>query len=127
VQVATLNPIFVNEVVVPDIVSATTLAFLPDRRMIVGELTETVWIVQAGAHAPDPVPFLQLDPDNLFGEQGLMDIVLDPDFAQNSFIYIYYTKGLPDNNYNRVSRFTVTGNAAIPESEFVVWQDDRAA
>ena len=41
---------FVNEVVVPGISAATTLAFLPDRRMLVGELTETIWVVR-----PEPV------------------------------------------------------------------------
>src|SRR6185295_15567536 len=34
VDVTTLNPAFINEVVVPGITSATTMAFLPDRRML---------------------------------------------------------------------------------------------
>ena len=128
VQVTTLNPIFVNEVVVPDIAAATTLAFLPDRRMLVGELTEVIWVVQPGANAPDPTPFLQLDSQHIDGEQGLMDIILDPDFSENGYIYVFYTRGFPNHdNYDRVSRFTVDGNAALPESEFVVWQDDVPA
>ncbi|HKQ37944.1 MAG TPA: PQQ-dependent sugar dehydrogenase [Verrucomicrobiae bacterium] len=128
VQVSTLNPIFINEVVVPDIVSATTIAFLPDRRMLVGELSETVWVVQPGAHAADATPFLQLNVNGLDGEQGLMDLIVDPDFGTNGFIYIFYTKTSPSgDNYNRVSRFTVSGNTALPGSEFVVWQDNRAA
>src|SRR6185295_3269348 len=117
-----------NEVVVPDIVSATTIAFLPDRRMLVGELTEVVWQVQPGANAPDPTPFLELNANGLDGEQGLMDLILDPDFATNGFIYIFYTKASPSgNNYDRVARFTVSGNTALLASEFVVWQDDRVA
>src|SRR5262245_27499295 len=53
-------PGFTNEVVVPGISAATTIAFLPDGRMLVGELTEKIWVVQPGANAPDPTPFLQL-------------------------------------------------------------------
>ena len=52
------NPAFVNEIVVPNISDATTMAFLPDGRMLVGQLSETIRIVQPGASAarPDPVP-----------------------------------------------------------------------
>lgn len=116
-----VEPPFVNEVVVPGIASATTIAFLPDGRMLVGELSETIWVVQPGASEPDPGPFLQLDNSQLEGEQGLMDLVLDPDFAQNNYIYVFYTRG--SRNRDRVSRFTVSGNAALLSSEFVVWED----
>src|SRR5688572_8163931 len=116
-----VEPPFVNEVVVPGIASATTIAFLPDGRMLVGELSETIWVVQPGANAPDPDPFLQLDNSQLEGEQGLMDLVLDPDFAQNNYIYVFYTRG--SRNRDRVSRFTVSGNVALLNSEFVVWED----
>jgi glucose/arabinose dehydrogenase len=119
---------FVNEVVVPDITSATTLAFLPDGRMLVGELTGTIWVVQPGASQPDPDPFLQLDYSQLVGEQGLMDIALDPNFAQYGYYYVFYTRGFPSSqNHNRVSRFTASGNTTVPDSEVVLWQDDKVA
>ena len=94
VPVTTSNPVFVNETVVPGIAAATTIAFLPDGRMLVGELTETIWVVQPGATQPDPTPFLQLPNANqLIGEQGLMDILPDPNFAQNGHYYVFYTRG----------------------------------
>ena len=128
VAIDTFNPAFINEVVVPDIIAATTIAFLPDGRLLIGELTETIWVLQSGASQVDPIPFLQLDSSNLFDEQGLMDIILDPGFAQNSFYYVFYTKTNPSGfNFNRVSRFTASGNGTVPGSEFVVWQDDQAA
>ena len=61
VSVTASNPVFVNEPVVPGITAATTMAFLPDGRMLVGELTEKIWVVQPGATAPDSTPFLQLN------------------------------------------------------------------
>ncbi len=91
--VTVTNPAFVNEIVVPNIADATTMAFLPDGRMLVGQLTETILIVQPGASTPDPTPFLQLDPSGLTGEQGLYDILLDPNFVQNGWYYVFYTGG----------------------------------
>src|SRR5262245_18816903 len=119
---------FVDEVVVPGITSATTMAFLPDGRMLVGELTRTIWVVQPGASAPDPTPFLQLGSAGLVAEQGLMDILPDPNFATNHFYYVFYTNvsGGP-TNFNRVSRFTASANATAPNGEVVLWQDDFMA
>jgi glucose/arabinose dehydrogenase len=127
VPVTATNPGFVNEVVVPGITAATTLAFLPDRRMLVGELTETIWVVQPGASQPDPTPFLQLDGSRLISEQGLLDILVDPDFAQNGHYYIFYTRATSSGNHNRVSRFTASGNATVPGSEVALWEDPDIA
>jgi glucose/arabinose dehydrogenase/PKD repeat protein len=128
VSVSTLNPGFVNEVVVPDVQDATTIAFLPDGRMLIGELSEKILVVQPGGSQPDPTPFLQLDSSQLIGEQGLMDILPDKNFAQNGFYYVFYTKGGGgQNNHNRVSRFTASGNGTVAGSELRLWEDDVVA
>ncbi len=115
---------FVNELVVPGISAATTIAFLPDGRLLVGELTNTIWVVQPGSSAPDPVPFLQIDNPGLRAEQGLLDVLPDPNFAQNGHYYVYYTKthGGFDNR-NRLSRFTASGNTTDPTTEMILWED----
>jgi glucose/arabinose dehydrogenase len=124
VDVTVVNPGFVNEVVVPGIVAATTMVFLPDGRMLVGELNETIWVIQPGANQKDPVPFLRIDNSDTYGEQGLMDIALDPHFETNHYFYIFYTKGFPQlDGRDRVSRFTALGNGVVPGSELVIWQD----
>ncbi len=128
VNVTTINPAFVNEIVVPDILDATTFAFLPDGRMLVGKLSNKILMVQAGASQPDPQTLLDLDYTFQFDEQGLMDIAVDPNFSQNGHFYVYYTKGFTGaQNYNRLSRFTLSGNSVVPGSEFVVWQDETVA
>jgi glucose/arabinose dehydrogenase/PKD repeat protein len=127
VPVTTTNPGFVNEVVVPGISAATTLAFLPDRRMLVGELTETIWVVQPGASQPNPTPFLQLDGSRLISEQGLLDILIDPSFAQNGHYYVHYTRATSSGNHTRVSRFTASGNTTVPGSEVALWEDPDGA
>ena len=127
VPVTTTNPGFVNEVVVPGITAADTLAFLPGGRMLIGELTETIWVVQPGASQPDPTPFLQLDGSRLISEQGLLDILVDPNFAQNGWYYIFYTRATIAGNHNRVSRFTASGHTTVPGSEVALWEDPDIA
>jgi glucose/arabinose dehydrogenase/chitodextrinase len=129
VPVTTSNPVFVNETVVPGITAATTIAFLPGGRMLVGELTEKIWVVQPGANQADQNPFLSLPNANqLVGEQGLMDILPDPNFAQNGFYYVYYTRGASGSqNHNGVSRFTASGNGTVAGSEVRLWEDPQVA
>jgi len=128
VTVSLLNPAFANEVVVPDITSATTMAFLPDGRLLVGELIGKIWIVQPGANRPDPTPALVLDANNLFDEQGIQDMTIDPAFSDNHYVYVFYTRGSANgDNRDRLSRFTLVGSNIPPSSELVLWQDFATA
>ena len=122
-----MNPAFVNETVVPDIPDATTIAFLPDGRMLIGRLTGAILVVQPGASQPNATPLLDVGSSFLFGEQGLHDILLDPGFAQNGFYYVFYTRGSSSGNFNGVSRFTASGNATVPGSEVRLWEDNEDA
>lgn len=113
-------PGFQNEIVVVGLDQPTVLEFTPDGRMLVGELNESIWVVQPGSGRPDAQLFLQLDSTGIFGTQGLMDIELDPDFEANGYYYVFYTKG--SLGRNRVSRFTASGNQTVTNSEVVLWQ-----
>jgi len=59
------------------------------------------------------------------GNGGSFDLVLDPNFGTNGFLYVFYTANAPLRD--TVSRFTASGNAAVPGSEVVIWQDTVAA
>lgn len=127
-DVTVQNPAFSNELVVPGISAATTIAFLPDGRMLIGELSETVWVVHPGSSTPEPSPFLQLDGSALIDEQGLMDIIVDPDFTTNQWYYVLFTHAsATQGSFSRVSRFTADGDSTLPGSEVVLWQDDLPA
>ncbi|TDE00214.1 ThuA domain-containing protein [Jiangella asiatica] len=52
------------------------------------------------------------------GENGLQGIALDPDFATNGWVYLYYST-LPDGE-RRLSRFHVDGNTLDLSSEVVL-------
>jgi PKD repeat protein len=56
-----------------------------------------------------------------------MGLVLDPDFENNHYYYVFYTLGTP--NRDRVSRFTVSDDhlGTVPGSEFVLYQDPQGA
>lgn len=55
------------------------------------------------------------------GERGLLGVVVDPDFANNRFIYVYYTATTP-NIHNRISRFTAdaAGELALAGSQAIL-------
>ena len=57
------------------------------------------------------------------GERGLLGVAVDPDFKVNGYVYLYFTRpspGAPGGCVNRVSRFTMTGDAIDPNSEIVL-------
>lgn len=74
------------------------IAFLPDGDLLVTERTGT--LRRIGAH---PASFLVA---NVYtgGEGGLMGIAIHPNFAQNNYVYLYYTTNENGRN-NRVDRF----------------------
>lgn len=118
-------PGFVSEIVVVGLDQPTSLEFLPDGRMLVGELQNYIFVVQPNAGVPNATPFLQLSGSGLSGGQGLMSIKLDPDFDVNGYFYVFYCRG--SLSRNRVSRFTANGNTASAASEVVLWQDIQNA
>ena len=60
------------------------------------------------------------------GEDGLLGITLDPGFADNGWLYVYYAPDKPNNAdpssfFSRVSRFTVDASSEIdPASERLI-------
>lgn len=103
------------ELLVAQNLDPTAMALAPDGRVFITEKHGKVLIVENGQLLPDP--FLIIEVDN-YNERGLSGIAFDPDFAENGFIYLYYT--VKNENHNRVSRFTANGNYAVPGSEMVL-------
>lgn len=61
-------------------------------------------------------------PVNNEGERGLLGIEVDPEFAVNHLVYIYYTAAPSDGappTVNRVSRFTWNGSALVNEDVLI--------
>ena len=67
-----------------------------------------------------PTPYVTLSVSSQ-SERGLLGIALDPNFAVNQFVYVYYTTGPGALRYsgspmNRVSRFTTVGGVGTSET-----------
>lgn len=108
----------------------TSMAFLPDGRMLVTEKTQGVTIVDPSAGLPAAkATYISLDDVDFAGERGVLNIVLDPDFATTGWTYIFYTGS---GGINRVIRYTHQENAGgttsigDPGSATVIWQHPNA-
>jgi glucose/arabinose dehydrogenase len=93
----------------------TTLAFEPDGRLFVAQQDGTLRIVKNGKLLA--TPFMKLSV-NASGERGLIGLVFDPNFANNKYLYVYYT--LANATRNRISRFTANGDVVVPGSEVII-------
>jgi glucose/arabinose dehydrogenase len=98
---------------------ATGLAFpaaftvAPSGRVFYGErLTGVVRMIDPGSGWT--APFVTVPDLATAGEQGLLGIALDPEFATNPFVYIYATRvvsGVAENQILRVRSFRATGTS----------------
>jgi glucose/arabinose dehydrogenase/PKD repeat protein len=115
---------FQNDVLATGLNLPTSIEFLPDGRMLVTELQGMIRVLPAPYTTPAPTPFLQITNIGSAGvQQGIYDITLDPDFANNHFYYVFYTLGTP--NRDRVARFTANSDltGTVAGSETVLYQD----
>jgi glucose/arabinose dehydrogenase len=119
-QSASLPPRFSDSLLVGGIVTGTSMAFAPDGRLFVCEQQGRLRVIQDGALLP--APFLTLDV-NSTGERGLLGVALDPGFPAQPYLYVYYTARSP-STHNRLSRFTASGNVAVPHSEVVLLEQE---
>ncbi len=107
---------FTETLVASGMSSPTAMAIAPDGRIFVCQQGGSLRVVKNGALLPDPFVII---PVNSSGERGLLGVAFDPNFAANQFVYVYYTtQSLP--LHNRVSRFTASGDIAVPGSEVVL-------
>ena len=125
VNVFNQAPNFVNDKLIVGLSEPTNMVFTPDGRMLIIERGGNIWVVQPGASSVDPTPVLQLPNVWTADERGLLGIVLDADFANNGYFYVYYTNTATSKN--QVSRFTLVGNQASLSSQVMIWQNDSVA
>ncbi|WP_051531229.1 PQQ-dependent sugar dehydrogenase [Sphingomonas sp. URHD0057] len=85
------------EQVGPLLAAPWSLAFLPDGSFLVSEKHGGVRIIAPNGSA---TPALPGGPANVFAKEdsGLLDIVLDPDFAANHMIYLAFAEGTQGEN-----------------------------
>jgi glucose/arabinose dehydrogenase len=118
-----------QDTLVATVPQASSLAFTPDGRMLIGAKYGLIRIYKNGALLPGTALDIR-SRTCTEQERGLEGMVADPDFATNHHIYVYYTfnkynscarEAPPKGPVNRLSRFTLGDNDIIdPASELVL-------
>ena len=85
-----------------------SMAFAPDGRLFVTERPGRVRILNLTTRATELA--LTVDDVRAEGEGGLLGLALDPAFAQNGFVYLYYTATVAGGGINRVVRYREVAN-----------------
>jgi quinoprotein glucose dehydrogenase len=89
-----------------------SLAFAPDGRLFIAERPGRIRVASADG-ALDPEPWLILPAVSRL-EDGLLGMALHPDFADQPYVYVYYTVAKGDT-VNRVSRFREVDGRGVEE------------
>ena len=87
---------FSDEQVLTGINQPTGIAWLPDGRMLVLQKDGTIFIADADTGNKNTYMTIPSTAINTGTERGLLDIVLDPNFASNGYFYLYYTQASPE-------------------------------
>ena len=85
------------------------MAFLPDGRTLITERAGEIRIVKDGKLLEEKIQGLP-SPIYVKGQSGLLDIVLHPDYANNGWIYLSYSKQLADSGGTVIARAKLEGN-----------------
>lgn len=116
--VPTAAPGFVVENAIPGshIEAPVALAFTPDGRLLVADVPGRVWVIQDGVQLPVPMWAHETEVE-INGDCGLLGMALDPDFANNRWIYLLYavdpdTNGVDDDSvhFGRLVRYQVSAS-----------------
>jgi glucose/arabinose dehydrogenase/PKD repeat protein len=111
-----------SDTFVASVPSPTALAFTPDGRMLITSQLGALRVYKNGALLTQPALSLGTSVCTN-SERGLLGVAVDPSFATNGYVYIFYTYA-PNGNctgvVNRVSRFTMQGDVALGGSELVL-------
>lgn len=104
---------FTLETVATGLVNPWSLAFLPDERMLVTERPGRLRYVSKSGELSAPISGVPA----VFatGQGGLLDVVLSPDFATDSMIYLSYAEASEDGEKagTAVARGRLQGNALV--------------
>lgn len=95
------------------------LVFLPEGDILVAERSGTVRYINTAGQL-EQVPIARIEKAREIGEGGLLGMAIHPDFAQNGYIYLYYTySGDENGTQNRVARMTYSSKTLSDEKTII--------
>jgi aldose sugar dehydrogenase len=99
---------FVVDTITMELQNPWGIAFLPDGRALVTERAGEIRVIKDGKLMDEKIQ--GVPPVYAHGQGGLMDIQLHPDFDQNGWIYLSYSKPLSDSGGTVIARAKLEGN-----------------
>jgi glucose/arabinose dehydrogenase len=109
------DPALTVETVTTGLVAPTGIAFIGDDDiLVIQQLDGRVLRIIGGVLQPNAV--LDLPVDTSLLDRGLLGITLDPDFAHNGFVYLFYCEATSDGGTPlgiRVTRFRWDGASLV--------------
>jgi glucose/arabinose dehydrogenase len=100
------------------------VAFLPDGRFLVTERAGRLRIVERDGRLGEPVAGLPAV--DAGGQCGLLDVVLDPKYAENGWVYWSYAEAGEGGNSTAVARGKLQGNRMV-EVQKIFTQQPKVA
>ncbi len=120
VEAVVTLPVGFNQVLIAGGITApTTMVNVPDGRFFVAQQNGLLRVVKNDTLLSQPMLSLSVNTD---GERGLLGVAVDPNFNSNNYVYVCYT--IASGAFNRVSRFTTSGDTIIPGSEVTIIELD---
>jgi glucose/arabinose dehydrogenase len=114
-------PGFADDTMASGLIFPTAFAILPSgNRVLVLEQEGYVRLVESGVLKPTKVLDITSQLNN-YDDRGLLGLVIDPSFATNGYIYLYFTyeHNSADpfgKKTNHVVRYTMSGNTVLYDS-----------
>ena len=103
---------------VKGLASPWSLAFLPNGDMLVTEKVGRLRVVRNGTLDPQPISGV---PQVLaMGQGGLLEVMAHPQFAENKFLYLTYSKTGERGNTTALARGRLEGNALVDVRDIFV-------
>ena len=111
------------ETVARDLQNPWGLAFLPDNRMLVTERAGRLRIVDANGTLSAPIEGLPRIA--VRGQAGLLDVALDPNFAQNRLVYLSFAEDRGEGRAGTsVARARLSDNGRALESLNIIFRQE---
>ena len=100
-----------------------SLAFLPDRRMLITQRSGQIRLRNADGTPAATSDQVSGVPQVLFeGQGGLLDVAVDPQFASNRRIYFSYSEGSSTSNSTAVARAELNATTRTLENVLVIFR-----
>jgi cytochrome c len=103
----------------------TEMTILPNFDVLIAQRRGEIMLYKNNTKTVKQAGFLNvywktLHTPGVNAEEGLLGLQKDPNFANNHFIYLYYSP--VDTSVNRLSRFTLNNDSIDPKSEKIILQ-----